>query len=117
MIIFRQVLFIDLRLSTETALTFVDGPCEDFSFHSAQLLYQNFNISDPLRHRITNNVLETFKVFCYLNSQNILGTEQEKMIKVAIVDDHKIFRKGIIVSFRRYSNIKFVQEADNGRIC
>ena len=35
-------------------------------------------------------------------------------IKVAIADDHKIFRKGVILSQRHYSNIKFVLEADNG---
>ncbi|MCF8342043.1 MAG: response regulator transcription factor [Chitinophagaceae bacterium] len=35
-------------------------------------------------------------------------------IKVAIADDHKIFRKGVILSMRTYPNIKFVQEADNG---
>ncbi|GAA4732501.1 response regulator transcription factor [Flavisolibacter ginsenosidimutans] len=36
------------------------------------------------------------------------------VIKVAIADDHKIFRKGVILSLRPYSNIKFVQEAENG---
>ena len=36
-------------------------------------------------------------------------------IKVAIADDHKIFRKGVILSLRHYSNIKFVLEADNGQ--
>jgi len=35
-------------------------------------------------------------------------------IKVAIADDHKIFRKGVILSMRAYTNIKFVMEADNG---
>lgn len=35
-------------------------------------------------------------------------------IKVAIADDHKIFRKGVILSLRAYTNIKFVLEADNG---
>lgn len=35
-------------------------------------------------------------------------------IRVAIADDHKIFRKGVILSLRPYTNIKFVQEADNG---
>jgi DNA-binding NarL/FixJ family response regulator len=35
-------------------------------------------------------------------------------IKVAIADDHKIFRKGVILSLRSYTNIKFVQEAENG---
>ncbi|MBU3714777.1 MAG: response regulator transcription factor [Ferruginibacter sp.] len=35
-------------------------------------------------------------------------------IKVAIADDHKIFRKGVIISLRSYVNIKFVLEADNG---
>jgi len=35
-------------------------------------------------------------------------------IKVAIADDHKIFRKGVILSLRHYSNIRFVLEADNG---
>jgi DNA-binding NarL/FixJ family response regulator len=36
-------------------------------------------------------------------------------IKVAIADDHKIFRKGVILSLRSYSNLKFVMEADNGQ--
>ena len=36
------------------------------------------------------------------------------LIKVAIADDHKIFRKGVILSMRPYTNIKFVMEADNG---
>ncbi|HMD00132.1 MAG TPA: response regulator transcription factor [Ferruginibacter sp.] len=35
-------------------------------------------------------------------------------IKVAIADDHQIFRKGVILSMRPYTNIKFVMEADNG---
>lgn len=37
------------------------------------------------------------------------------MIKVAIADDHKIFRKGVILSLRPFSNIKFVLEAENGQ--
>jgi DNA-binding NarL/FixJ family response regulator len=36
------------------------------------------------------------------------------LIKVAIADDHKIFRKGVILSLRPFTNIKFVQEAENG---
>jgi DNA-binding NarL/FixJ family response regulator len=36
------------------------------------------------------------------------------LIKVAIADDHKIFRKGVILSLRQYTNIKFVLEAENG---
>src|SRR5690349_12492933 len=36
------------------------------------------------------------------------------MIKVAIADDHKIFRKGVVLSLRPYTNIKFVLEAENG---
>lgn len=35
-------------------------------------------------------------------------------INVAIADDHKIFRKGVIHSMRPYTNIRFVMEADNG---
>ncbi|MDB5201493.1 MAG: DNA-binding response regulator [Ferruginibacter sp.] len=35
-------------------------------------------------------------------------------IKVAIADDHKIFRKGVILSMRPYTNIRFIMEADNG---
>ena len=38
----------------------------------------------------------------------------ENQIKVAIADDHKIFRKGVILSLRPFSNIKFVMEAENG---
>ncbi len=37
-----------------------------------------------------------------------------RTIKVAIADDHKIFRKGVILSLRSYTNLKFVQEAENG---
>src|SRR5215210_1652028 len=36
------------------------------------------------------------------------------VIKVAIADDDKIFRKGVILSLRPYNNIKFVLEAENG---
>lgn len=35
-------------------------------------------------------------------------------IRVAIADDHQIFRKGVILSMRPYTNIKFVMEAENG---
>ncbi|MDE3214526.1 MAG: response regulator transcription factor [Bacteroidota bacterium] len=35
-------------------------------------------------------------------------------IKVAIADDHKIFRKGVILSLRSFHNIEFVLEAENG---
>jgi DNA-binding NarL/FixJ family response regulator len=35
-------------------------------------------------------------------------------IKVAIADDHKIFRKGVVLSLRPYTNIQFVLEAENG---
>ncbi|RTL59798.1 MAG: response regulator transcription factor [Sphingobacteriales bacterium] len=35
-------------------------------------------------------------------------------IKVAIADDHQIFRKGVILSLRPFANIKFVLEAENG---
>ncbi|MDP4247731.1 MAG: response regulator transcription factor [Bacteroidota bacterium] len=37
------------------------------------------------------------------------------VIKVAIADDHKIFRKGVSLSLRPYTAIKFVQEAENGQ--
>lgn len=37
------------------------------------------------------------------------------VIKVAIADDHKIFRKGVILSLRPFTNIRFVQEAENGQ--
>ncbi len=37
-----------------------------------------------------------------------------EQINVAIADDHKIFRKGVIHSMRPYTNIRFVMEADNG---
>ena len=36
------------------------------------------------------------------------------IIRVAIADDHKIFRKGVVLSLRPYTNIKFVFEAENG---
>ena len=35
-------------------------------------------------------------------------------INVAIADDHKIFRKGVILSLKSFHNIKFTLEADNG---
>ncbi len=35
-------------------------------------------------------------------------------IKVAIADDHKIFRRGVILSLRPFANLKFVLEAGNG---
>jgi DNA-binding NarL/FixJ family response regulator len=35
-------------------------------------------------------------------------------IRVAIADDHQIFRKGVILSLRHYANIQFVLEASNG---
>lgn len=38
----------------------------------------------------------------------------QETINVAIADDHKIFRKGVIHSMRPYTNIRFVMEADNG---
>jgi len=37
-----------------------------------------------------------------------------ELIKVAIADDHQIFRKGVILSMRAYTDIKFVMEAENG---
>lgn len=36
-------------------------------------------------------------------------------IKVAIADDHQIFRKGVILSLKGYDNIRFVMEAENGQ--
>ncbi len=36
-------------------------------------------------------------------------------IRVAIADDHKIFRKGVILSLKSYHNIEFVLEAENGQ--
>jgi DNA-binding NarL/FixJ family response regulator len=36
-------------------------------------------------------------------------------IKCAIADDHQIFRKGVILSMKTYSNIHFVMEAENGQ--
>ena len=36
------------------------------------------------------------------------------IIKVAIADDHKIFRRGVILSLKPYHNIQFVLEAENG---
>lgn len=39
---------------------------------------------------------------------------ETNQIKVAIADDHKLFRKGVILSMRQYTNIKFVMEADDG---
>jgi DNA-binding NarL/FixJ family response regulator len=36
------------------------------------------------------------------------------IINVAIADDHKIFRKGVILSLKAYHNIRFILEAENG---
>jgi len=36
-------------------------------------------------------------------------------VRVAIAEDHKIFRKGIILSMQPYPNIQFVAEAANGQ--
>mgnify|MGYP003588522927 CR=1 FL=1 len=36
------------------------------------------------------------------------------IIKVGVGDDHKILGKGVILSLRPFTNIKFVQEAENG---
>ena len=35
-------------------------------------------------------------------------------IKIGIADDHKIFRKGVILSMRQYTNLRFILEAENG---
>jgi DNA-binding NarL/FixJ family response regulator len=42
------------------------------------------------------------------------ATQNSHIVRVAIADDHQIFRKGVILSLRSYPNIKFVQEAANG---
>ena len=36
-------------------------------------------------------------------------------VKVAIAEDHKIFRKGIILSMQPYPGIRFIVEAGNGQ--
>ena len=51
---------------------------------------------------------------CLLFSTFTPGMNESGVIKVAIADDHQIFRKGVILSLRPYTNIKFVMEADNG---
>ncbi len=42
-------------------------------------------------------------------------SSNSSVINVAIADDHKIFRKGVILSLRPFNNIRFVQEAENGQ--
>lgn len=37
-----------------------------------------------------------------------------EIIKVAIADDHLLFRKGVILSLKQYPNIQFILEAENG---
>ena len=37
-----------------------------------------------------------------------------ELIRVAIADDHKIFRKGVILSLKPFTEIEFVMEAENG---
>lgn len=39
----------------------------------------------------------------------------EAQITVGIADDHQIFRKGVILSLRSFTNIKFLFEAENGQ--
>lgn len=36
-------------------------------------------------------------------------------IRIAIADDHKLFRKGVILSLRPYTQLEFVLEAENGQ--
>jgi DNA-binding NarL/FixJ family response regulator len=36
-------------------------------------------------------------------------------IRIAIADDHKLFRKGVILSLRPYTHLEFVLEAENGQ--
>ena len=37
-----------------------------------------------------------------------------EIINIAIADDHKIFRKGVILSLKPFHNIRFILEAENG---
>lgn len=41
--------------------------------------------------------------------------ETKQKPKVAIVDDHEFFRKGLIIALKRINFIKFIYEASNGR--
>jgi len=36
-------------------------------------------------------------------------------IRIAIADDHKLFRKGVVLSLRPYTQLEFVLEAENGQ--
>jgi DNA-binding NarL/FixJ family response regulator len=36
-------------------------------------------------------------------------------IKIALADDHKIFRRGVVASMRQYDNLDFMLEATNGQ--
>lgn len=38
-----------------------------------------------------------------------------EIIRIAIADDHKLFRKGVILSLRPYTQLEFVLEAENGQ--
>jgi DNA-binding NarL/FixJ family response regulator len=38
-----------------------------------------------------------------------------ELIRIAIADDHKLFRKGVILSLRPYTQLEFVLEAENGQ--
>ncbi len=42
--------------------------------------------------------------------------EHSECIKVAVVDDHILFRKGIVMVVNKMKNIQVVAEADNGRM-
>jgi len=39
----------------------------------------------------------------------------DNTIRIAIADDHKLFRKGVILSLRSYTQLEFVLEAENGQ--
>jgi len=49
----------------------------------------------------------------YIFEPKLVFMSQE-IIKVAIADDHQIFRKGVILSLKPYTHIQFICEAANG---
>jgi DNA-binding NarL/FixJ family response regulator len=55
-----------------------------------------------------------FDVVSLCKSNDLNKLPEMNTITVGIADDHKIFRKGVILSLRQYTNISFVFEAENG---
>ena len=56
----------------------------------------------------------TSKLPCGKMKWHIRRLSVMEPIKCAIAEDHKVFRKGIILSMQPYPHIQFIAEAGNG---